>query len=200
MKKSQGEIFGIALLFVVLIFGIILYGQFKALNPDSKIDDLKKNNHKILAEGTLNTLLKKSTGCYTQRERDSVIDLIEYCLYNYNSYNTRVELTCLDGDEAGQIIDACSYPKEILKKDLDAIFNNTKNFQKPYFLSIDIPSFSDSPYSKINITNFNDFQFKNNLVNSTTYRKLGFSKAHSGLFSYPTSFKNIDFELSIYYR
>jgi len=31
-KRGQGEIFGIALFFVIIIIGIIIYGRFAALN------------------------------------------------------------------------------------------------------------------------------------------------------------------------
>jgi len=195
MKKSQGEIFGIALMFVVIIFGIIIYAKVVALNPDSQKDLVKESKYKILAEGTLNTILKQSTGCYAERNKDSLIDLINYCLYNHNGEFARVDISCDTG-----IQDACTYPIKILNDSLINLYNNSNNYMIPFYLTIYLDDYSKTSLSNVNITNFGDIKYKENLIMKDNYRKLGFSKAPSGLISVPTSYRNIDFELALYYR
>ena len=196
MKKTQGEIFGIALLFVIIILGIIIYAQIKANNPDQNKDLIKEGKFKILAEGTINTILKQSTGCYPERNKDSVIDLIQYCLYNHNVDFDSVYLTCNDDLKH----DVCTYPIEILNKTLYNMYNNSNNIHIPFYLTISLESFKNTHLSNVQITNFGDISYKGKPIKKENYLRKGFNKANSGLVSIPTSYRNIDFELALYYR
>ncbi len=201
-KKSQGEIFGIALMFVVIIIGILVYGKIKALNPDNSINEKTEGKYKILAEGTLNSILKMSTSCPIQRNQDRVLDLIDYCITNSYKNNPDPKVICYDENGIEKKMNSCSYVIEIFNSTLQTIFEKENLGEIPFKLSISLVSDKDSILNT-NLTNFGNVTFRNKIINesgSNSYRKLGFKRAPSGLRTWATAKRNIDFELYLYYR
>jgi len=196
IKKSQGEIFGIALMFVVIIIGIIVYAKIKANNPDSQKDLVKELKYKILAESTLDSILKQSTSCSPERNKDRIIDLIEYCLYNSQS-SGGADITCKDSIGP---IESCQKVIYILNESLFSMYNNSNGLNIPFLMSISLPANKDTILSDVTITNFGEFAHKNKKITINNRRKYGYNKAPSGLYSIPTSQRNIDFELALYYK
>jgi len=193
-KKSQGELFGVALLFVVIVIGILIFSKIKSLDPNYNIDPKKDGKYKILAEGSLNTLLKKSTKCYVERNRDSVIDLVNYCVENSYGYEDDPIVICDDGQKS-----SCSHVINIMNDTLYEFFNST--FLGPILFKLKITLPAD-PNAKINvnITNFGDYNYKNKIITESNYRKNKFKKANSGLRSWATAKRNIKLELYLYYQ
>lgn len=197
IKRAQGEIFGIALMFVVIIIGVIVYGQIKALNNTSSSDLQQEAEYKILAEGTLNTVLSMSTSCEVERNRDSLKDLINYCLENeYSGVDPYVE--CNDGYEGP----ACAHAVEILNETTFALFNSSdaKIGEIPFELKVDLPANKNSILSNVTLTNFGQFKYKNQTIDYENYRKIGYKRAPSGLITWSTAQRNIEFEFYMYYR
>lgn len=194
-KKSQGEIFGIALMFVIIIIGIIVYAQIKKLNPDNAGDELQEGKYKILSEGTLNTVVKLSTGCYVERGKDTVQDLINYCLENSFSGNNP-RFRCSPTNQ----VYACDESIDILNDTISELFNN-KLGGIPYLLLIDTPANPTSRLHNKTITNFGSIQTPDgNIITEDNYRRLGYKRAPSGLKTWSTAQRNINFELYLYYK
>jgi len=198
-KKSQGEIFGIALLFVILIVGVIIYGQMKTLNPEDKNENsIQREKYEILASGTLDSILSMSTGCEVERGKDTVYDLVKYCEYTF--YGDDPEITCNDGNVYG----ACNKTLQVLNSTLYNLYNNTDETkgiaQIPFKLIIEVPQNTQSQLNGKNITNFNDFKRNNITINESNYLRYGFSKAPSGLRTTTTLKRNVNFELYLYFR
>lgn len=204
MKKSQGEIFGIALLFVIIIIAIIIYGQIKASNPDESIDLIYKGKYGILAETTLDTLLKTSTGCVVERNRDRIIDLVSYCQENSFFADADPQIYC-EGNYFGADGDypSCSTVINILNETLDNLFNSSDSAlgHIVYNLTISVPSSPDSILGSVSLDNFNSISITGGgNLNSKNYYRYGFKKAPSGLRSLPTANRNVDFELYLFFK
>lgn len=202
IKKNQGEIFGIALMFVVLVIGIIIYGQIKALNPDNSADIKTEGKYKILAEGSLNSILKMDVGCQVERDDRSLRGLLSYCIENAYVSDIDPKIIC-DGNI---VHNSCSYSIEILNDTLLNLLNTSILGPIPYKLLVSLPHDSSSSLN-VNLTNFGTFKYGNNILvennpssNQITYRKAGYKRAPSGLRSWATSRRNINFELYLYYR
>jgi len=194
-KRSQGEIFGLALMFVVIIIGIIVYAKIKAINGVDETNTKIEGEYKILAEGTLNTILKVSTECYVERNKDSVKDLINFCLANEYS-GIDAEITC-----NGVSRQSCDYAKEILNNTVYKLFNSSEGIGNiPFELKIDIPANEETLLSNVTFTNFNDFEYKGQTINQSNRRKFRYKRAPSGLITWPTAHRAIEFELYLYYR
>lgn len=199
MRKSQGEIFGIALLFVVIIVGILVYSQIKALNPDRGDSYQREAEYEILAERTLNTMLSMSTGCYVERGRDSVKDLVNFCLdYTYSGNDPTMD--CFDN---GEEIKVCQYTLDIINTTLLSLFNKSQDSfigEIPYQMSIYVPHNMNTKLSNVSFTNFGQISYRNDILDTNSYRKFGFKRATSGLITWATSQRNVEFELYLYYR
>lgn len=196
-KKSQGEIFGIALMFVVIVIGILVYGKIKALHPDNSIDEKTLGKYKILAEGTLNSIIKLSTSCPIQRDQDKVLDLIDYCVENSYPSNPDPDVTCGEVEKP-----SCSYVKEIFNDSLNTIFNNSNLGNIPYKLIVNLDA-DPTSILNFNLTNFGNVTFRGKVINETgknSYLSMGFKRAPSGLRTWATAKRNIDFQLYLYYK
>jgi hypothetical protein len=195
MKKSQGEIFGIALLFVVILIGVIVYAKVKSVSDLNDVDLQAQGEYKILAEGTLNTLLKTSTGCTVERDKDSVRDLINYCLENEYS-GEDVPIDC----DTGEVM-ACSRVLNFMNESLYLVFNSSKGIGYiPFELRLDVPANSRSIFFNESRTNLGDFYYRGTQVNDSTRRKLGYKRESSGLISWRTAQRDVELELYLYYR
>lgn len=197
MKKTQGEIFGIALLFVIIIVGVIIYGQIKTLSPINENEKAQKEEkYKVLAAGTLDSILSMSTGCEVERGKDSVVDLIKFCEYTY--YGEDPKITCNDGGTYA----ACAKTIEILNTTLYGLYNNSEGKgigQMPFKLEIYTTNNPDSKLN-VNLTNFDNIKYKSVTLTQNNYSKNGFNKAPSGLRTVPTAKRNVNFELALYFR
>ena len=208
-QRSQGEIFGIALFFVIIIIGIIIFGQVKALDQENEKDIITENKFKVISEGALNSILKLSTGCYVERGKDSVQDLINYCLENSFS-GTDTPIECFKGSEI-VTYNSCEQSIKLLDNSLEGLFNPGEGEEGigkiPYDLYVNIEK---NPNSLLNyeviledhgpITNFGDFQYRQSVLTESNYRKAGFKRVSSGLKTWPTAQGNIILELNLYYR
>lgn len=195
-KKSQGEIFGIALMFVVIIIGIIVYSQVKVLNPNRDADLQSEGEYKILAEGTLNTLLDASTGCYVEQGRDSVMDLVNYCL-EFSFSKSDPEFIC---DNPIGEVKACSHFLSILNNNLNKLFNSEKLGPIPFELKVEVPQNPNSVLNNRSITNFGNITLLQKNITLDNYRKEGYKRAPSGLKTWATAQRNVNFELYLYYK
>jgi len=197
LKKSQGEIFGVALMFVIIILGIVIYGKYSALDPNNHKNPLLEKRYKILSESTLNTILKKSTNCYPERNKDSVTDLIKFCVEN-SIGNNQPSISC-EGSVGFQA-NSCDYAIEVLNQTLINLYNNSNNkFHIPYVLNIYLEENISSPLRSVTISNFGSVKLANQLITFSNHRKL-VNKAPSGLYSIPSSKRQIKFDFSLYYK
>jgi len=196
--KSQGEIFGIALMFVVIIIGIIIYGQIKVLNPNNENDLKTDGKYSILAEGSLNSILKMSTGCEIERNKDRVLDLVNFCIENSYSSDNDPEVYCSDGIS----YPSCSHVLEILNSSLYGFFNSSLIGPMLFKLRIELPAEKNNILNT-NLSNFGSFEYNGKIVNETgknSYIKLKFKKAPSGIRSLDTAKREITFNLALYYQ
>ncbi len=199
-SRAQGEIFGIALVFVILVLGIVIFSQIQTLSPKEQVDIVQDEKYDIISEGSLNSILKLSSGCYVERNRDSVRDLINFCLENsFSGFDPDIECK-IDG--SFEIKSACSYSLELINNSLKSIFTVGNVARIPYDLIVDVPRNDDSLLNLKNIeplNNFGNFTFNDELLTSENYRKFGLKRVSSGLKTWPTAQGNIEFELRLYY-
>ena len=192
-KKGQGEIFGIALFFVIIIIGIIIYGRFAALNNLREDNAQKEEKYKLLAEGTLNSILKLSTGCPAERDKDTLKDLINFCLYS-SDINDDPQIVCDDGNSPG----SCTYAKKILNGSLHSLYGaNGVIGEIPFEFKMELPEY---PGADLNDVFSNKALPLFNITTKSERIKAGWKKAPSGMISWATSRRNINFELFLYYK
>ena len=185
MKKTQGEIFGIAILFVIIIIAVLIYAQIDNLTPKRDVVSFSQSQNKILVDGVLQTIMKVSTTCESERGKNSLEDLFEYCLKDLNSKIRGCENSCQN---------AVNYINTSLKN----LFENKTIGEKLYFLEIDRKIDTQTGLKDINITNSKKIKFRGKDINFTQAQKLGFSKVPS---SYTiTAKRGIEFRLYILYR
>jgi hypothetical protein len=202
--NGQGEIFGIALMFVVVIIGIIIFSQIKAISPDKDEQINTKTKYEILAQSSLETILKTSSGCNVDggSGEDTVQDLINVCLAR--SYGTNdVDAMCdIDGDGFDDSIEICKHSTDLLNDALYNVFNGSDALiaNIPFLLEIDLDSDTQTVLTTKNITNFGDFVYRGDIINLTNYRKYNFNKASSDLKPWATAQRDIKVVLALYYR
>ena len=206
--KAQGEIFGIALFFVIIILAIIIFSKFSVVNSDDE-DNFKGGKYKIMAEGSINTILSMETGCVVERGKSTLKDLMLYCLEN--SYGSSdIDITCDSGTEH-----ACEYSKALINETLYNAFNSTTSKglgMIPFEFKMDIPANQESKFANNSFSNIRGFTFTQNRKPTTipmildqeqAGRKLranGYNLVSSGLISWATAQRPIEMELQIYYR
>lgn len=194
LKKSQGEIFGIALMFVVIIVGILIYGQVKSVIDVGEENDEKKYRYEVLADGMMNTMLKMSTGCNAFRNQDKIEDLIFYCEYRWDYSEPDPEITCKNGD----IENSCSLIIDTLNATLLNLLNESNIGPIPYKLVVSAPN--DESSLNLNMSNFGSYKYRGIVITEDNYLKNGFKRVSSGPRKVQTSRRNVDFELFLYYR
>lgn len=188
-------------MFVLLVLGIIIYSQIKALDPNRDVDLKIEEEYRLLAQTTLNTILKTSTSCSVERGQDSIQDLINYCLDMSFSSGSDPVLICDNGEEIG----SCSYSKELINRTLLNLFGgNSTDFNLigniPYYFYIEIPQRVDNSYNDFYSTNFNRFTYRGQIVNETNLNSLKYKRAPSGLYAWATSQREVLVNLHLYYR
>lgn len=194
-KKSQGEIFGIALLFVVIIIGVIIYGQFQAVKPDRNLDVKKEAEYLILAQSTLNSIKKISTGCQIDSSTDSLEALVSYCMDNSRTQTTNPKIQC--GSEEK---DSCSYSIEIINKTLFNLFGNNSPIigNIPFSVTISTPFYQ---HRILNGTyeNLDQIKFRGEILTLENYLQNGFRRVSSGREIIPTQKRAVELILNLYY-
>jgi len=194
-KKAQGEIFGMALFFVILVIGILVFGKMTALKDSQKGDELQTGKYKIMAEGTINTIISMDTGCVIERDKSSVKDLILFCIEN-SFYNDDVSIDC--GGSIGTI-PACKTARNMINDSLWKAFNSTKGFGTiPFIFEMDIPANPDSQFSNKTFKNTGIDNDKEKV--KLFLRRNGYKKAPSGLITWATADRPIQMELFLYYK
>jgi hypothetical protein len=203
-KKGQGEIFGIALMFVVIVVGVIIFSQIKAISPDKDLEEVTKTKYRILAQSSLETILKTSSGCNIDggSGEDTVKDLINVCLAR--SYgNNDVQAMCdIDDDGFEDTIEICAHSIKLLDDALYNVFNGSDALiaNIPFFLEIELESNTQTVLTSENITNFGDYTYKGTVIDESNYRKYKFKKASSGLKPWATAQREIKVVLALYFR
>ncbi|MFW6286166.1 MAG: hypothetical protein ACOC16_03515 [Nanoarchaeota archaeon] len=195
-KKNQGEIFGVALIFVVIVIGIIVFSQIKVITNVKNYDLDQEERYNILAQGTMDTMLKTSTKCNIERNRDSLKDLINFCIENSN-YQMRIdpELMC-----DGSVEHACAYAKEMIDEILVDLYNNSKIGYMPYQLNISIKDNTNTYFSNEGFTNLGTFKLYDQVIDTGNLNEYSYKRAPAGLKTWRTSSRDILFEFYLYYR
>lgn len=208
MKKGQGEIFGIALLFVVLIVGIMIYGQFRALNPSLEDQLEVETRSKILAETTIDAIKKVNTGCEVERNRDSLEDLLRYCIENSPVPSVDPEIQCVDSSGSPMTRNSCSYAMEIFKNTLRILFTgDTSSSVEPLIGLIPYSvSFDNSPFEHEKIHTSDSNPPLDNLEEVETgmtfdnYQSYGYKAVSGGFHQITAGRRSIEIEFNLYYR
>ena len=209
--KTQGEIFGVALMFVLIVLGLIIYSQVKSLDPQREELSQQEEEYKILAQTTLNTLMKSSSGCVTRGDEDSVKNLINLCIDNsHNNGDTNVQ--CDNGPKM-----ACEYAKELIKEKLDRFFNTTKSSSTPsdeinpligeipFYISFELPE--EQSFTLLHGFNYSNHKTFHKNAEELSFedsekelRKLGYKRAPSGLYTWATSKRELNINLYLHYK
>lgn len=219
--KGQGEIFGLALVFVLLIFGVIIYGQFKALEPTFNEDSITATKYKVLSENTISSLKKISTPCSVQTGKNTLSDLMRYCM-EFSDQPDEVPLLDCNVDGNGVVtIPVCEYAFETLNTSIQTLLNEEEGIGEfPFSLHIFANGLEHEMWHERIITNINDsnFQFTDilnlpllvssekiqtislNRSKQNYYLKKGFSRVNAGKDELTSGRKSLEFELNIYYR
>lgn len=211
MKKSQGEIFGIALFFVVIIVGILIYSQIKASDPLRDQDTQKNKKYSVLAESTVYTLLETSTGCSVTGDDDSLKRLIQYCVQE--SYGTNGCVAITKKCQNGATVDVCDYGRKFLEKSLMTLFNSTKESNNasivgksiPYKFTIQSDKFPNRCYGNVTVTNLGKLAIMKNkkpiVLEEDKMLSIGFKRETSQFIAIPVpGNNNLNVELYVWYQ
>lgn len=197
-NRSQGEIFGIALMFVLIILGIIVYGQISSLSPDRDEESAEGLKYTLLAQTALDTIREMSTGCYVERNKDSVSDLIDYCISN-SFGDTDPVIECDHGEEM-----ACEYSARIIDSTLSKLFVNTADSDAvigeiPYTFSIEL-DYDGASLNGLILTEEGSKTEEENEVRKNELRKDRYQRASSGIYVWESSYREVFVDLNLYYR
>ena len=165
-KKSQAEMFGIALFFVVIIFGIIIFTNITNLNRIREKDKFKIKEYEILANDLSNALVASSVDC--DIKENTFLEVVEKCV------TTKDILTC-----GGIPISSCDKAVKHLNNTLFYLLNNTiedKGLTNiPFYLEMEEVENKNSKLN-VNITNFGQYNYKGKIINRSNYRKYNFQR------------------------
>ncbi len=200
MKKGQGEIFGIALFFVVLIVGIIIYSNIQLLQTSTDEDSFESRQYEILSADALNALKKMSTSCSVEQNKDSLEDLIRYCFDYASTSQSYPTIVCDDGVERN----ACEYSFEILNSSLQKLFHNTSSKALvapiPFSLLITNPEFEHVTWHNKTISNVENFGLSLNRSNESFYLRKQYNRENAGFDIITTGRRSVELTFDVYYR
>ena len=172
MKKSQGEIFGLALIFTILIIGFLIYSKF-SVGTNKDIIEEKQREYNDLSYSYLNSILEISTLNLEDGTYLSVKDLIKHCLYQ----------TYFDTDVAylSNGLDSCEEQQKTIENSLENLFgkNNFNLGPTPYMFKTYVEKNPNSVLHNLTITNFGEIEYDNTTITESNYRKWGFLRANS---------------------
>ena len=206
-KRSQGEIFGIALMFVLIILGIIVYSQISKFSPDRDSQDANGLKYQLLAQTTLDTLMEMRTGCFVERNKDSVSDLLNYCISN--DYGDGAEIECSDENLP---VNSCEYSVSIIQDTLESLFEN-QNMQDsdknndieaiigeiPYTFSLEL-DYEGANLNGLILTEIGSLTEQENDLRKNELRNKRYQKAPSGIYVWESSYREVYVDLNLYYR
>lgn len=115
MKKAQTEIFGVLILLIILIFGVLTFFQLNKKGTDLSYND--KYADPVLAQSYLNVIMKTKTEIGL-RVQDIIIECFEDSVY-----------VC----KTDAATDCCDYAKKSLTLSLD---DTLKEWEKKYTLTV----------------------------------------------------------------
>lgn len=200
-SKSQGEIFGIMLFFVILILGFLLYSEFRTVFTVQQQDAILLSEGEIIAQSMIEHLKTIRIEC----SEDIITDgrrLLNLCVDHtgllQREHNTTCHIQNLE-------IEVCSTFLNVMNSSLYSLFNGTSQSQplhssKIFTLRV-IPS-NEIRYSHLNVTlsNLHDHDLSLNSSESNYYLRRGYSRVSSEFQNIPTNQGGFEFELSFYHR
>ena len=196
LKRAQGEVFGIALFFVVLIIGIIIFATISSMSPDTEVDSFTQRQYSLLATDALNSIKKMSTECEIERGRNSVEDLMRYCFETARSVEDDPLVVC-NGDERP----ACEYSLHLINESLHKFFGEDDALvvSIPFSLSFDA-HFEHEVYSNTTLTNVEDFDMSLDRSDSDHYLRRGYVRENAGFDIISTRRREVEFVFDVYHR
>jgi hypothetical protein len=201
-KIGQGEIFGLALVFVILILGIVIYGKYKALHPDIQKNVFKDSQMDVLAKNTLTSVRYLSTGCDLDSEDDSLQNLLAYCFdFTTSESGSNPQIDC----GGPTTVNACEYAIEVFNTTLQTFFRKNTTLDKtiiaplPFSLTFYNDRFPLVGVHNVTLTNIEDFGLSLNESNSSYYLKKRWKKANGGFLIIPTTKRPVELLFDIYY-
>jgi len=194
-KISQGEIFGMALVFVIILFSLLIYSKVHKASPDNSVFDVKYQELQLLVENSLIATLNMGTDCHVERFSNTVGDLVKYCMMKtYSSANDEAFITCDDGKER----DVCAYSLQLINLTLYKFFNSSNYFDVPFYIYFKTPQSSGSYYDGKNFSNFR--WFDNGKLNLDNLMNKGYLNKVSTRDVYPTAQGPLVIYLNIYLK
>lgn len=202
-SKSQGEIFGIMLFFVILILGFFLYSEFRTVFSIQEQDAILISEGEIIAQSMIEHLKTLRIQCY----EDRIVDgnrLLNLCVDHTGLTNREHNITCQIHNPSVEI-EVCSTFLNLMNSSLHILFNGTSDIEplhspKAFTLRV-IPS-NDIRYSHLNVTidNLHEYDLSLNRSEDNYYLRRGYSRVSSEFQNIPTNQGRFEFELSFYYK
>jgi len=203
MGKSQGEIFGIALLFVIIILGLIIYSQFAALDDYTEDEDLTRQQYNTLALNTRDAIMDMSTGCSGGRIHggdDTLADLARVCVTRSSTAHSDPEIEC-EIDGSNQTVGSCSHFKNLLNSTLYNLFNNSNTTEIPFELHGELDLYGgDHKLDNLTVSNLGELEVGGQTVDEDNYIQQGFRRSTSGYTAIGAGVEDFHIELFVYYR
>ncbi|MCH8519537.1 MAG: hypothetical protein LAT82_02175 [Nanoarchaeota archaeon] len=202
-SKSQGEIFGIMLFFVILVLGFFLYSEFRSVYTVQSQNEILISENEIIAQSMIEHLKTLRVDCYRTRTLDGV-RLLNLCVDNTGLTQRSHNITCESTSPSFEL-EVCSTFLNLMNSSLHLLFNGTTDNEplhspKAFTLRV-IPS-NDIRYSHLNVTmdNLQEYDLSLNISEENYYLRRGYSRVSSEFQNIPTNQGRFEFELSFYYR
>ena len=189
-KKSQAEIFGLALFFVILFLAIIIFSAVSS-KKDTYLTYQKDLEFDLLGTNTLEALLQKDVNCEISRSNNNLRELLRICVRDPDE-----TLTCQSGQK-----NPCQYAKEILKNSASKLFEKSDAVlvNVPYQLTLQLKEDKNHKVN-FNITNLKKYKYLNKTrITRRNYRSYKFQRKTSTS-SIKTTKRQLNVFLEIFYR
>lgn len=199
MNKSQGEIFGVMIFFVLLILGFYFYSQFQAVYSVDEQNSVLQAETEILVESVMQHIKTTEIQCYSNRGLDGV-ELLQRCVDNTGTAFSEHNISCTTPSYE---VEVCQAFTNMINSSLHQLFNGSSS-QNPLhssraFVFTIIPS-NDVRYSHLNksFDNLDTYNLSLNSSESNYYLKEGYSKISTDFQNIPTNQGRFEFELSFF--
>lgn len=199
--KSQGEIFGVMLFFVILILGFYLYSEFRAVYSIEEQDSILQSETEILVESVMQHLKTVEIECFRNR-RLSGVDLLNFCVDNTGLTESQYTISCTHPPND---VEVCQTFLNSFNHSLHQLFSGVGNQDpihglRPFSFRI-IPS-NDIRYPHLNksFDNLEQFDLSLNASDPNYYLRQRFSRISSDFQNIPTNQGRFEFELFFYHR
>ena len=198
-NKTQGEIFGVMIFFVLLILGFYFYSQFQAVYSVDEQNSILETESEILVESVMQHIKTAEIQCYSNRGL-SGIELLQRCVDNTGIAFSEHNISCT---APSYEVEACQAFKNLINSSLYQLFNGTSSQNSLHssraFLFTIIPS-DDVRYFHLN-KSFNNLDSYNLSLDSSDenyYLREGYSKISTDFQNIPTNQGRFEFELSFF--